>query len=475
MFCLFAGAQCLGDQCKIDKRVKQARKLSKIKQNNYTASPFDNKGFVKDTRNTGYNPWLEQRKIKSYSSVNSYKMGVNDGYFHPYKIKAEYLFGGIIPHTQDENINGIVCNKVKDLVKDPLNGFELAVEFPTVGMQNWQYYYNFPTVGVGFDYLDLGNPQMLGQSIALFPYINIPFVKNQYIDLNLRAGWGLTYITKPYVDAPIPVGVSKYSVINFAIGSHWNNYFTLGLNTEIKPFAPSVNDRIQDFLSRISFSLGGSLYHISNGSIEQPNAGLNLGLLSLGVKYKPYFTTPPEQQTVDNLPRTFTLDLTARGGVREMHRFDTQQSAVGSFNAIAYRQMSNIYRLGAGVNAFLDAAYTTYSHFHRPGGKYEDVDYTNPVNRYRVGLSICNEFVIGRVGVGFDAGVYVFDPIKVDGWNYFSVSMKYRVTDNIYVSVGLKSHGAEAEFMDFGVGYSIPLEVKKKAPEPYSPTRQKTE
>ena len=80
-----------------------------------------------------------------------------------YKLGAEYLHGTIFKHNKH----------LENLVKGPVNGAELMVEFQTMGEKPWHQYYNFPVIGLGAAYLDLSNPDMLGQSFALYPYINI--------------------------------------------------------------------------------------------------------------------------------------------------------------------------------------------------------------------------------------------------------------------------------------------------------------
>ena len=110
----------------------------------------------------------------------------------------------------------------------------------------------------------------------------------------------------------------------------------------------------------------------------------------------------------------------------------------------------------------------------------------------RVGISLNNEFQFGRLTAMLDWGVYVFNPSRNyyssyyeseefkkygenrplfykckdvgtdDGWNYFRFGLKCRVWDNIYLQALAKTHLHICEYIEFGVGYTIPFISKSK-------------
>ena len=87
-----------------------------------------------------------------------------------YKIKAEYLNGNIIP----------LSSRIKSLIDKPVMGAEFALEYQTVGEKPWHYYLNFPIVGLGATWLNLGNNEKLGDAFALYPYLNFPLSRNKF-------------------------------------------------------------------------------------------------------------------------------------------------------------------------------------------------------------------------------------------------------------------------------------------------------
>ena len=76
-----------------------------------------------------------------------------------YEFKAEYIYGTILKHTKH----------LENLVKGPVTGGELAIEWQTTGNKPWNQYLNFPKVGIGVVYMNLSNPDTLGNLFALYP------------------------------------------------------------------------------------------------------------------------------------------------------------------------------------------------------------------------------------------------------------------------------------------------------------------
>ena len=88
-----------------------------------------------------------------------------------YSIKLEGIYGNILAHDQH----------VKELVSNPVTGAELSLEFQTMGEKSWQQFTGFPIVGVGAVWLNLGNPQKLGNAFALYPYIVIRYAVLRFV------------------------------------------------------------------------------------------------------------------------------------------------------------------------------------------------------------------------------------------------------------------------------------------------------
>lgn len=368
-----------------------------------------------------------------------------------YAIKAEYMFGNIMKHTTHLN----------SLVKEPTSGYELAVEWQTMGEKNWHQYIGYPKLGLGLVALDLGNPEMLGDLYAVYPYLNFKIFNYQRFILNLKGGAGMSFLTKTFDNTA--TNPTLLTTGNAAIGSIVNVYFAGGLNITI-PLEKG-------------FALTGEAQwnHASNGSFYQPNSGINMINTSVGLSYTPFYKHGyrPISKHLRDLPREFSLDIIGSVGKRELYYLDDKQYPTGSFVIAAYRQMTNAIRLGIGVDGFFDGVYDGTTRFKRTY-----LTDNKLANKIRIGVSLRPELVFGRFNAGIHLGMYIHNPLKnlepyedaknttlnksliypydiekEDGWFYSRASLQYSVTNNLFLSLGLKTHLQKAEFIEWGLGY----------------------
>ena len=362
------------------------------------------------------------------------------------KYKLQYIHGFIIPHS----------DRVEPLIDKHTNGVEFAVEFPKYGGKPWHFYYAFPTTGLGFMYLDLGNPDLLGSAFTLYPYIIIPIFQKPMFSFNFKMGAGLSYVTEKYdFDKP-----QTYDENNFAIGSHLNGFLCGGLNTEVL-FSRSQ----RSFMSRFSFVADASLHHISNGSVQKPNTGLNMFNAGVGLKYIPYLTVAPMKQKGARIERKWSLEPVLGFGVNRQNEFDTKKYLNASLSVGGYRPLSNVYRFGLNMDMFYNSAF----HLERTLPDY----YAGENGKFRMGFSLANELMFGDFATGLHVGGYAFNPIEHDGYVYFKLVAKYRVYDHFFINLALKTHMQVAESVELGVGYS--LSKTEKAPYSWIPEKKKKE
>ncbi len=354
---------------------------------------------------------------------------------------------------------------MENLVKSPVNGAKLSVEFQTAGEKNWHQYYRFPVIGLDGTFLNLDNSDMLGYVFAVNPYINIPIVRTSHFMLNIKPGAGLGYVTKTFKDATVyhPDGSVWLDKSNAAIGSHLNVYFSAGVNIEI-PIAAGF-----------SLTAEYNWNHISNGSMMQPNSGINMLNGSAGLKYFPNYQDyqAPQKQQVADLPRKFTFEATLAGGVRELYYKDEKRYPIASIALGVYRPLTNCYRMGLGLDAFYDGVYNGKTQFKRTYLTSDEFK-----NKTRIGVSWQNELMMGRLTAGLHLGLYLYDPVKnlepyeeakkglvnkpliygydidrEDGWLYTRIVGRYAITKHFFASIALKTHLQKAEFIEWGLGY----------------------
>ena len=405
--------------------------------------------------------------------------------FAPYKIKGQFIGGWIYPH--DASI-------IKPLTKGPVLGGEIAFELASDGSKQWQKDFNMPDLGFALQVLDLGNPQITGQMISLYPYVNIPMVNSEKIRFNAKMGMGAAFATKPCdLDAAIadPRAIKqKAAEYNFAIGGVFNFAISAGLNIEVPVH------------KNVSLTADVMFNHISSASTSQPNAGLNMFNGYVGLKYlmerrnEKGEITPNSSLLTPNSLKRWSGEVILSGGFKKLYYKDTKYFGTASLNLEGYYHTCRQHRIGVGLDLFYDGAYAQ-TVAQDASGKYYWTDENtyfgrtftpnnNFENKLRLGLNIANELTIGKVGIFAHFGIYLYDPVKnmepggeilqalnkgetpkkkglfypydinkEDGWNYFRIGVKYHFTEHFLVNLSFKTHLQKVEFFELGLGYAF--------------------
>jgi len=372
-------------------------------------------------------------------------------------------------------------------------GGTFAVEFlpqwKHTGLRQW----NNTSVGIALTVLDLGQAQYLGQIIAPYAYLNVPFVKKPHFIFGIRPGLGIGFATKTYANT-VPdeyrwkaYKVDGKQIANVSIGSIANAWINAGV--------------YMDFPIKDGWSVGFSVawQHMSNGSVMTPNAGYNMFNAELGATYRPkgaygyYHYTEPSNlvphQLYDGVKKNWSVEIGIAGGCRSIYYKDQQWYGVGSFSVAAYWHPISIFRLGGGVDVYYDGGYAAVNYVDQNTPKpytYFGKTYTptsDIANCFRLGVSLQPEMILGKFTLGYHLGIYLYDPVKnmepykqaqkglnrgiiyaydpmkastyQDGWFYQKLQLKYLCTKHMYVQLGLKLHIMKAEFIDVGLGIRI--------------------
>ena len=73
----------------------------------------------------------------------------------------------------------------------------------------------------------------------------------------------------------------------------------------------------------------------------------------------------------------------------------------------------------------------------------------------RVGVFVGHELFINQMSVISQLGYYVYYPFDFEGRVYNRIGLKRYFGDNIFAAITLKSHGAKAEAVEFGIGIRL--------------------
>ena len=375
--------------------------------------------------------------------------------------------------------------KVDKLVQDtgawhgPVWGVDINVDFAPdwKALQQW----NNATLGVGLTYWNMGH-EMLGHAIAPYIYMNVPLVRVPHFELGLKPGIGAAFMTKTYRNTvPEENMFVTLAGANPSIGSVTNLYFPEELYMNF-PLAKGW-----------SICLAGGWYHISNGSIRQPNSGYNIFGGKLGVtkvieaqctggrcveEHAEDMNNASSEKT-----KNWSIAVAGTMGGRQVYHADQQTFMVGTMHASGYWHAHKIFRLGAGVDVFYDGAYVP----RKTNFVKTNLALAQKGDCWRVGVSLQPEFVVGNFIAGLHVGAYMHDPVKAlepqwegdglpserldkpifyaydllkagaprnpDGWLYTEVVLRYHLPWHVFVQAMMKSHLTKVEFVSLGLGF----------------------
>ncbi|MDX1701735.1 MAG: hypothetical protein R3250_14000, partial [Melioribacteraceae bacterium] len=73
----------------------------------------------------------------------------------------------------------------------------------------------------------------------------------------------------------------------------------------------------------------------------------------------------------------------------------------------------------------------------------------------RIGIVAGHELFINRLSLLTQLGYYAYYPYEFEGRTYFRVGLKRYFGEKLFGAVTLKSHGAKAEAVEFGIGIRL--------------------
>jgi hypothetical protein len=338
---------------------------------------------------------------------------------HPYTIGFRSQYGFVLNHSET----------MEFITRQHISAYEVYFEKNTLGKKGWENEYNLPKWGVAFYATHLN--EYLGNGYGLHPYISIPIIKSRVYRLDFRMGAGLGYISNPFD----PVDNFK----NVAIGSHLNSFISLLLDSYFR-----LNDRL-DLHTNIAFT------HFSNASFTKPNLGINLPTVGVGLAYN-----VGEKQPIESIQKPvfkrkenpIKLSLRTGFGVSESSAKIDKKYISGIFSLAAEKQFSPKSKLGLEANLFQSGALV--DELEALGEKVD-----SDLDAMQVGIGASHTLTFDRLGLYIQLGLYLKSKYKEEGNSYRRVGLIYSFDNKLSTHVILKTHAFKAEYVEFGIGYTL--------------------
>ena len=340
-------------------------------------------------------------------------------------IDVNYFKGNIALHNND----------LLHLIKGHPEGYILSWNKKTYGFKDWEQRYNYPDYGVTYAYQNLKN-DVLGSVSSLYAHYNFYFFKR---NIMLRIAQGLACTENPYDK------VNNFR--NIAFGSKIMSSTLLMLNYK--------KERIID---RLGIQAGLSFVHYSNANIKAPNASINSITLNVGVTYnleeeEPEYTTTLRDEAQERFTQPIKYNFAFRTGINESDIVGSGQFPFYIFSAYADKRINIKSALQFGADVFFSNFLKEYIYYRSvafPGDNLSgNEDYK------RVSVFAGHELFVNKTSLITQLGYYVYYPFDFEGRTYVRIGLKRYFSDKWFGALTLKTHGAKAEAVEFGVGVRL--------------------
>lgn len=342
-----------------------------------------------------------------------------------YGIEVNPVYGKVLKH-----------NYIFPPVPSSSYAIDINILKQTTGNKEWQVQRKFPLLGVGFTYTDYGIDSVYGKCYGLYPVWELPIVRGEQLEWTCRFGYGIGYVTKHYERYP------TFDTLNNLIGSNINNFTMFTTQLRYK-----VNEHIH-------IHTGFNFSHISNGSFQLPNLGVNMYGGHIGLRYFPVTDHPPKTPvSVTTLPNRWLFQLRVGLGMNEYNNVDGPRYPVYSASVYASKRYASKNKISGGIdyNYYKAMEYFLKNNEIMVG---EEAD-----NAWQGAIFIGHEFVIGKVGIITQLGVpFKHTAINKEltiqklGYSYYVINQEQGILKELTVNALIKSDNLEASNLELSIG-----------------------
>ena len=325
------------------------------------------------------------------------------------------------------------------------------------GQAPWHRYYNYPRVGLSLNGGSLGNKEVLGYYTGLMAEMTFEKRNRNNWFWGPRLSLGAAWFSDPQNEETNPENVVIGSALTFLAGA------------EVLAGKKLANN--------FDLIVKAGILHASNSHFQLPNVGLNLPLVSLGIRYH-----WGEKNTADQFRPDTTRPETSkriRLHLRMGWGFNEFGSSTVPVNGPKYPiilstiYLSKMYSPVNKVTAGLEGWYNK--------GTYDFIVSQEFYESRRQAKSFCaavvlgHEFLMGHFGLITTGGIYLYNPFykdrlernEIDGFKdklksiiplrigvqYYLKNTVTRYKSNLFAGIYIKTNFGQADFLETGIGY----------------------
>lgn len=341
-----------------------------------------------------------------------------------FSVDASYFYGSIWEHNP--NISHLITGHPEGLI--------LSFNKKTFGQEAWEARYNYPDVGFSFSYQDLKNPY-LGENYGLYAHLGFYFFNRNLV---LKIGQGLAYASNPYDP--------DKNYINNAYGSRI-----------LSSTLFSGNFQKQNLFKGIGFQAGFALIHYSNADFKSPNNSTNTLVFNAGLNY--LFNHAQEQEYIpknpeDHYSEPIHYNFVLRGGVNTIGIVGSESYPFLTFSTYADKRINRKSTLQAGAEYFYSRALEEFIYYQSVTFPFGNT--TGEEDSGRAGIFLGHQLTFRKLSVITQLGYYIYYPY--DNYverTYVRIGLQRPIYNDLFASVTVRAHGANAEAVEFSIGYRL--------------------
>ena len=340
-----------------------------------------------------------------------------------FTLDANFFYGTILEHNPD----------ISHLITDHPNGLILSYSRKTYGFKPWEARYNYPDWGFSFVYQDMKN-QYLGKNYGLYAHYNFYFLNRNLI---FRIGQGINYTTNPYD--------KEKNFRNVVYGSDLLSSTYMMLNY-----------KKEKIYKGFGLQAGISIIHYSNANFKAPNTSTNTFTFNIGTNYLLDYENEPKyivSTESKKFKEKIKYNLVLRGGVNESDINGMGQFPFLIVSGYADKRLNRKSAIQVGTDIFFSKFLKELIYFYSVAFPEDNV--RGDEDWKRIGVFVGHELFINKMSFEAQLGYYVYYPYDFEGRVYNRLGLKRYFGDKVFGAITLKSHGAKAEALEFGIGMRL--------------------
>lgn len=312
------------------------------------------------------------------------------------------------------------------------NGINLRVGWQSEkGGDLYHQRYHYPAYGIGL-YTSTFHKKEIGTPVALYGFVATPISAGRFRkwDFNYRIALGIASNFQPYDEENNPT--------NILLGSHRNVYIDLGLQASYK-----IGKQFQ-------LGAGFAFHHFSNGSIRQPNKGINLVPFTLSATYRPRRSVP-DFGKVEEPPyeSDISYHLHHASGIKQFNPQNKKRFYKSNLGLYRSRSLGAKWRLGLGADLFYSDSGRYPEIAGDKAGKIKALFSGGPAF-YIDHVLTKNLYINGNVGMYLSRNSFngEIEPV------FLRIGVRHKILRSYYAGVSIKAHMGKADFVEWTIGHT---------------------